>query len=177
MSMDQLQIEQLIDPREREKEVYEAIRPKLVRIINEHHVSENFLSFDKKKDYSSITYRGSVVARIAFKGTKATTYIEVPEKTANLYDWDNAEFKRKDGMVYFYVASAAQAISSFGEMISTSLAVTIEQYPKAFDCCSRYEECSNQKHCIHPDRVFASDCGYRRILKGGKVFYGKNRNV
>lgn len=46
-----------------------------------------------------------------------------------------------------------------------------------FGCCSRYVECSDAKHCIHPDIMFAVQCAYRQNLHNGKIFYGKNRNI
>lgn len=45
-----------------------------------------------------------------------------------------------------------------------------------FGCCSRYEECSDAKTCIHPDVKFALGCQYRQNLMDGKIFYGKNAN-
>lgn len=46
-----------------------------------------------------------------------------------------------------------------------------------FGCCSRYEACSDAKHCTHPDIMIASRCAYRKNLHSGKIFYGKNRNI
>lgn len=46
-----------------------------------------------------------------------------------------------------------------------------------FDCCSRYEECSAARHCVQKDFEFAVQCTYRQKLKGGIVFFGKNRNI
>lgn len=46
-----------------------------------------------------------------------------------------------------------------------------------FSCCSRYMECSNQKHCIHDDKSIALKCSYRKKLENGIIFYGENRNV
>ena len=45
--------------------------------------------------------------------------------------------------------------------------------PKAasFACCSRYEECSNAKKCIHPNVLYAKACQYRKNLENGEVFY------
>lgn len=53
----------------------------------------------------------------------------------------------------------------------------MNRYPKEWDCCSRYMECSDAKACVHPDKEFALGCGYRKILNSGRIFYGKNRNV
>lgn len=46
-----------------------------------------------------------------------------------------------------------------------------------FSCCSRYEACSDAKHCIHPDTVHSRSCIYRKNLENGKIFYGKNKNI
>ena len=46
-----------------------------------------------------------------------------------------------------------------------------------FDCCSRYEQCSDAKQCIHPDQTFAGGCRYRQRLRKGIIYYGKNRNI
>lgn len=54
---------------------------------------------------------------------------------------------------------------------------TVSRYPKEWDCCSRYMECSDAKACVHPDKAFALGCGYRRILASGRIFYGANRNI
>lgn len=45
-----------------------------------------------------------------------------------------------------------------------------------FGCCSRYEQCSDEKKCIHPDFIFSRACAYRKNLEAGNIFYGKNRN-
>ena len=46
-----------------------------------------------------------------------------------------------------------------------------------FGCCSKYEECSDNKECVHPDRAFAMACQYKRNLDNGRIFYGVNRNI
>ncbi len=46
-----------------------------------------------------------------------------------------------------------------------------------FDCCSRFEKCSDALRCIHPDPLFAAGCSYRKKLNQGIVFCGKNRNI
>ena len=53
----------------------------------------------------------------------------------------------------------------------------MNRYPKEWDCCSRYLECSDARACVHPDKEFALGCGYRKVLNSGRIFYGKNRNV
>lgn len=50
----------------------------------------------------------------------------------------------------------------------------IQNYtPKAdsFACCSRYQECSDAKKCIHPNILYAKACQYRKNLEQKNVFY------
>lgn len=53
----------------------------------------------------------------------------------------------------------------------------IEGANDSFGCCSRYEECSDEKHCIHPDKEMARGCMYKINLDSGRIFYGVNRNI
>jgi hypothetical protein len=48
---------------------------------------------------------------------------------------------------------------------------------RMFGCCSRFNQCSDEKKCIHPDKQYAKNCWYQENLKNGKIFYGKNRNI
>lgn len=49
----------------------------------------------------------------------------------------------------------------------------------AFGCCSRYRECSEQRHCLleaeNPEH--AQLCTYRGHLQSGNIFFGKNRKT
>lgn len=40
-----------------------------------------------------------------------------------------------------------------------------------FACCSRYESCSLEKKCIHPNKLASLACVYRKNLEEGRVFY------
>lgn len=44
-------------------------------------------------------------------------------------------------------------------------------------CCSYYHECSAAKRCLIPERDYVRDCFYRKNLKDGHIFYGKNANT
>lgn len=47
----------------------------------------------------------------------------------------------------------------------------------AFGCCSRFNECSDAKKCVHVNKLYSKACSYRGHLDAGRIFYGKNRNV
>lgn len=54
---------------------------------------------------------------------------------------------------------------------------TINSFPfyNGFGCCSKYEECSDAKTCLHNDLLYAKGCIYRQNLENGYIFYGNNR--
>lgn len=174
MSTEQLQIDAFLDP---EKQFFQEIRQSLVDVINLNRVPPEYLSFDKRNAYYAITYRGSVVARFKFNRAKASAYIEFPAKVLGAAEASSITAKVKDGMAKFEVSDIICAAQNFGPLCCKTLDYVINQYPKGFDCCSRFEACSDAKGCIHPDRHLAADCGYRRILKDGRIFFGKNRNI
>lgn len=174
MNIEQMRMNGLVDT---EEDVYAKILPELLNVIESNWVAPEALSFDKRKYFSAITYKGSVVARLNFGSTKATTYIEFPEKSIQEFNFAHYDNKTKNGMTKIFILSPNDIVDEFHSIIARSLDIAISQFPKDFDCCSRYEICSDKRHCIHPDRNFSSGCGYRKMLKTGKIFYGKNRNV
>lgn len=46
-----------------------------------------------------------------------------------------------------------------------------------FGCCSKFNECSDAKKCIHENKLYSKACIYRGHLDAGRIFYGKNRNI
>lgn len=47
----------------------------------------------------------------------------------------------------------------------------------SFGCCSKYNECSNARKCLHENPFYSLSCIYRSHLENGEIFYGVNRNV
>lgn len=48
---------------------------------------------------------------------------------------------------------------------------------KTFGCCSRFIQCSDALKCVHPNKLYATACTYKRNLENGNIFYGKNKNI
>lgn len=47
----------------------------------------------------------------------------------------------------------------------------------SFGCCSKYEQCSNDRRCVHENPFYSLGCIYRSHLENGEIFYGSNRNA
>lgn len=119
------------------------------------------------KSTDVIRLGNSIIARI-YDGPQVK-YLQLPNVGA-LKDGSKNDFIRID-------ISSLREIAAYLNKIEYSLAYTLESTPKDFSCCSRYEQCSNAKKCVHPDKSFALGCYYRKVLAKGTVFYGENRNI
>ena len=126
--------------------------------------------------YTSVSFGSLTAFRLRLRGGQH--YISVPSSFADLIP---------DGFPRKQVAAEPKYIRllvgedyplpSYTNFLCTIAGETVNRYPKEWDCCSRYLECSDAKACIHPDKAFALGCGYRKVLNSGRIFYGKNRNV
>ena len=142
-----------------EHEAYKAVKPVMLEVLTANGLGEDYLTIEEKKSYYSVYFdRSSVIFRVR-SGKKP--YIEIPE---------NGSYQR-------IPLNDLSEISEHTEPIKTALENIIDNIAKDFDCCHRFEECSDAKVCINPNKEMALKCGYRKILKSGHIFFGKNRNV
>lgn len=70
-----------------------------------------------------------------------------------------------DVFVNFCLERSDEARKLFCEMLEAGFSI------ERFDCCSRFQECSAAGKCVHPDKIYATACGYRKNLIKGKIFY------
>ena len=144
--------------------------------LSENDISDTHLKFEKRKNYTSALFDSSVIVRF----TNKPFTISVPASfmpTSGEYTCLNIS-SAKD---YIKIKVDATAESFQRNLLEKLLADVMQNFinklPKEFDCCSRYMECSNAKHCVHPDQDFSLKCGYRKTLRSGKIFFGPNRNI
>lgn len=74
--------------------------------------------------------------------------------------------------LYFHVDFSLNDSFVF-QYIHDILVYCIDNYDSSssFGCCSRYQICSNERKCIHDNKLYAKGCQYRRSLENGKIFY------
>lgn len=157
-----------------EQEAYLKIKLDLEKVIVENGLDPSSLKFEKRRNYCSVMFEGSVVTRIA---DKPNPYISIPFSAIASFD-NLSSFNgiRSNEFIRFQLLSLDD-INSYLGMIQFALNTVIDRNPKEFSCCSRYLECSNARVCTNPNKDLAIKCGYRKILKSGRVFYGENRNA
>ena len=60
------------------------------------------------------------------------------------------------------------------DFIKKAVVFALKNYSSAnskFGCCSRFKDCSNQGKCIHPNKLYATVCEYKKHLENGNAFY------
>ena len=158
-----------------ERGVYEILLPSIAAACNELNIPIAKIRFREGAEYSSVYYADYLIMQLRMRGK--SNYISVPKSwLPNLptgIEW--IERKSDNGRIRITIRMGdVDSAMAIGRAVTRAAILHI---PHEFDCCSRYEQCSDAKKCIHPDPEFALLCGYRKILASGRVFYGKNRNV
>lgn len=150
-----------------EKEAFKLLEPILISVVLENGLNPKYISYKKRKFYYSLMFDNTVIIRIS---NYPSPYFSTP-RMINISNGKSAvEFSKIDlldlGEIVYHTST-----------IKNILQLVIDKFPKEFDCCSRFRECSNALKCTHPDKEFALKCGYRKNLKNGKIFYGKNKII
>ena len=174
-----------------EEWVYEILLPTLKTGLSQSNAGSDNLAIDKGKEYSSVSYlkqdpydtskpaRKQLAFRICCRN--GLHYFGVSSDYMNLIPNDLIDFRtdsgKGDGFSNFSFETTFEGVKRYASFLSTVLDAVTYSMVKEFDCCSRCEQCSDAKRCIHPNPAMATSCGYRKILKAGRIFYGKNRNV
>lgn len=160
---------------EREKNFLSGIMPELKEIAKSENANPDDIKYKILESYSSIYFRSSLIAKIKLRGKK--NYIGIPQRLFDAFPTGTPIVRtlseKNIPRVYFETIDVEFAL----ELLKKATLLAIERVPKEFDCCSRFKACNDAKVCVHPDPSFSMLCGYRKILKNGKIFYGENRNI
>lgn len=149
-----------------EQQVYTTMYSLFHSACAENGCKDHF-SLVENKSYYSIQLFSSVFLRI-HQGRKPYFSVPVDCVSSNISHTDSG------GWAKFYLDDLSH-ITRYEEIIRSAIQKAFDDVPTDFDCCSRYEQCSDALRCIHPDLSFSFGCRYKRNLKKGRVFYGSNR--
>lgn len=160
---------------EREEAFLEKALPALRDAARSRNANPDDITYSVLASYSSVKFRSSLICKLKLRGKK--WYISIPDRLKEVIPEDTETTQISSEKQFQRIAFELLTDNGILSLMEDATLLAIELVPKEFDCCSRYEECSNAKVCIHPDPAFSMLCGYRKILKDGRIFYGKNRNI
>jgi len=159
-----------------EIEFLKNILPALRASISKYGGDEASLTYKKCIGYTAVFFVNLTAFRLHLRGNQH--YIALPTVFSDLL-LDSFPVKKvpSDPKFIRILVDEVHPIYFYRDFLVQVIGETVNRYPKEWDCCSRYLECSDAKKCVHPDKNFALKCGYRKILRSGRVFYGENRNI
>ena len=152
------------------------ITPDLRATIEDMGGDSQMMKVSATSSYTAVMIGNLTAFRLKIRGKQ--NYISVPLTLADLIP-DGAPTKNaSSGEKYCRVLITDEnPLDSYMCFLLNVVGETINRYPKEWDCCSRYLECSDAMACTHPDKAFALGCGYRKVLSSGRIYFGKNRNI
>ena len=166
--------------------------------VSNKHLDVNNVVFKEKKEEKGVATKslqfveyeyppdpnkriqGSVskpIMRVEYKVKHIAMHVPV-RAFDSLPDLENAVVKRneKTKFAMIIIEELSPRVFEYIEQAMTYSYANYSPSQESMACCSRYEECSDAKHCIHENKLYAKKCLYRGNLEAGRVFYGKNRN-
>ena len=163
-----------LDP---EYAAYQAILPYFMETIEDNYAPPEDLNFQKLVSCGSVYYGKTLLFRICIR--KKSSYISFSTNNPKLFSGMDLYQMKSDAAAGFYRCNLTDSndIINYSEYLCRILDKAINSQSKECDICDLYDKCSNAKKCVHPKREFALHCGYRRMLRSGRIFYGANRNV
>ncbi len=139
--------------------------------------TKNRYELKSNKGYETIMLCNSAVIRVKQSKNNKTS-LELSKKYVDLFKLHNEVRYTKSevnwGKLTFDESVAKQIINNIEAVFKRCY---MEESVESFGCCSRYNECSDEKKCIHPDIKFAQVCMYKNNFENGRIFYGNNRNI
>lgn len=131
---------------------------------------------EQTSEYSSIFVSSGLFMRLRFRGTKKYAAIPNTYFTSIKAEFDSETLSQLESASDFIrlPLSTPSDLMQYSEMIQKCFLKMLGSLTGQFDCCSRYEECSDLLRCVCPDKNLALGCRYKKNLRNGVVFYGKN---
>lgn len=159
-----------------EKEFLSSVESDLRAAIEAMGGDSQLMSISTTTSYTAVMFGNLTAFRLRIRGKQH--YISIPTIFSDLIP-GNAPTKKpsKNEKYWRVLITDGHPLGTYTDFLIGVVGETVNRYPKEWDCCSRYLECSDAKTCTHPNKAFALGCGYRKIMSSGRIFYGKNRNI
>lgn len=154
-----------------ELNAYAFMKDELIRKLSDWRLPNDSITSACNKTAFVVKYKDRVLWRMRFKGK--VHYISIREQFVSLLPEGAEHAKPSQGFVRL-PAEGPEDIQRYADLLLQITEKTILSVPTEFDCCASYEACSDVGHCVGSN---PATCTYNRVLRSGKIYYGKNRNI
>lgn len=154
------------------------LRIALLETLRKNWLPDSFLVSVEKPKSSSLYLLNNSNLILRVKEKDSCFYLSVSEAIADHLP-DTLKHRKDDSRKDYVKISIDNGIITQDHIFAAQIALqrTLDAITCDFGCCGKYEECSDAKQCIHPDKQTSLSCYYRRNLLQGKIFYGQNKNI
>lgn len=158
-------------------EVAALSRELTAQLYNEIHDAgyREHIKVANTKGYIAIKAKSFIAAKITVR--KSSVKIEVKSEFASLFSGLEIEDDAKEALSRIVLRNVDEVFNFIPQLSIIAVETLAKFGGESFGCCGRYEECSDARQCLHPDKLYARACAYRKNLENGKIFYGKNKTI
>lgn len=169
-------------PISEEELLYIQLKPAFLSTMKRYGLFEDSLTLKKKKNYYSVYIcKDCLICRINLgNGAKYLSFhalLATDRHLLNKFEMYRTESDAKSGFIRVVLPDNCNITPELRQLIAAATVRAINTLPTDFDCCHRYNECSDRQFCVHPNPEICYRCRYCRTLASGRIFYGKNRNI
>lgn len=157
----------------REERIFEELKPVLLKTLEDEYAPLEELELRKQNNSYAVYYLQKLIFSMFFG--KKSNYLLFPASMYLPFKPPADEKIASNGQIRVDLENPENTLLET-ERIVKSLTAIICKQPKEFLICAGYMECSNAKKCIRP-REFSLKCNYKQVMRSGRIFYGKNRNI
>ncbi len=158
--------------------ILENIYSHIYRFNEDKYNYAKWVRKDKPKESISIYFFKTLITKILFSKSLKSYYIEIPNDYSEFFTSDSYKPMSPVKSGVRFLIPDYDSLMYFKDSFSKLYLFLESNYcDDEFGCCHLYNECSDAKKCIHANIVFSNACYYKKNLKNGLIFYGKNRNV
>lgn len=154
---------------ETESALFLELLPLFTAVANRNFLPPTGISLLPGGDYSSVFAYGLLICRICWRRKKYIAVKGTPEQYPDISALEYEQKKNSEGFLNLLLHNPGD-VSALLPILEQAMQDAVDLIPKDYDCCSRFEQCSAARACIHPDKEFAKGCGYRKKLAHGIVF-------
>lgn len=131
------------------------------------------ITVTENKHTITVKSRTMVAARVSSK-KDGSLHLEFKARYLPKFSGTQVQKAKDGGRI---VLRSFEEVLAFVPQIAAMAVEELAGQGDSFACCSRFTACSDAGHCLHPDKLTALSCSYRKNLEKGRIFYGENKNI
>lgn len=151
---------------------------KKIKLFEEEYPALEEVPHEKRKGVYS-----TAIASIAQVNREKSKYkgllkIKIPNILKPMFDLPGdtvsmQKYKEKNLYFQFYISPESKELIPYLKKLVIYSIKNYRSCNNRFGCCSSFNRCSDEGHCVHYNQLYATGCIYRtQHLEKGEIFYG-----